>query len=120
MNHMLDRRSFLASSFLAPLLSKFATATTNEFSPAGPTLDIHVHLFGVGEGGTGCRLSKTITDGLQFRFLVEVLRLRDKAKTLDEGYERVLTEQLKESGLTKAAILGQDAVYDREGKPDWD
>jgi predicted TIM-barrel fold metal-dependent hydrolase len=57
---------------------------------------------------------------LPFRFLVDVLRLRDQAKTLDEGYERVLVEQVKESGLSKAAILGQDAVYDRHGKANWD
>jgi hypothetical protein len=65
-------------------------------------------------------MAKSITNGLQFRILVEVLRLRQKGKTLDEGYERVLAEQVKESGLSKAAILGQDAIYDRHGKASWD
>ncbi len=43
-------------------------------------LDIHVHLFGIGEGGTGCRMAKSITNGLQFRFLVEVLRCATMAR----------------------------------------
>jgi len=65
-------------------------------------------------------MSKPITDGLQFKFLVLALRLREKGKTLDERYEQVLVEQVEGSGLSKAAILGQDAVYDRDGTPDWD
>ena len=65
-------------------------------------------------------MAKTITDGLQFRFLEQALGLRKMGTTLDEGYERVLVEQIKGSNLTKAAILGQDAIYDRHGQPDWD
>jgi hypothetical protein len=38
---------------------------------------------------------------------------------MDERYEEVLVEHLKNSGLTKAAIPGQDAVYDPQGKVDW-
>jgi predicted TIM-barrel fold metal-dependent hydrolase len=85
-----------------------------------PTLDLHVHLFGMGDGGTGCRMSQSITEGLAFKFLVFALRLREKGKTLDERYEEVLVEQVQGSGLTRAAILAQDAVYDRHGEPDWD
>jgi predicted TIM-barrel fold metal-dependent hydrolase len=88
---------------------------------AAPLLDIHVHLFGVGEGGTGCRMARSITGGLQFQFLVWALGLREEAgRTLDASYERVLARQLDESGLDAAAIVGQDAVYDRRGQPDWD
>jgi hypothetical protein len=65
-------------------------------------------------------LSKRITDGVQFQGLVWALGLRHKGKTLDDGYERVLAEQVKGSGLSMAAILGQDAVYDRHGRPDWE
>jgi uncharacterized protein len=116
-----DRRRFLVSTFTAPwLASRAAGATVAEVRAREPTLDIHVHLFGIGEGGTGCRMSKSITDGLQFQFLVLALRLREKGKTLDERYEQVLVAQVQGSGLSKAAILGQDAVYDRQGKPEWD
>src|SRR5262249_41250456 len=110
----MDRRTLLATGL------GWLGATVLGAEKVEPLLDIHVHLFGTGEGGTGCRMSKAITDGLAFRFLVEVLRLRDQARTLDEGYERVLARQVKESGLSKAAILGQDAVYDRHGKANWD
>ena len=85
-----------------------------------PILDIHVHLFGVGEGGTGCRIARSITSGLQFQFLVWALGLREAGRTLDASYERVLARELNESGLDGAAILGQDAVYDRRGQPDWE
>jgi hypothetical protein len=86
---------------------------------APPLFDMHVHLFGVGEGGTGCRMAKSITDGWLFRLLVGALRLREAGTTLDERYEQVLAQQLRESGLDGAAILGQDAVYNRHGRPDW-
>jgi predicted TIM-barrel fold metal-dependent hydrolase len=114
----LDRRDFLAAG-----LGWLGAAAVGA-QPVKPRLDLHVHLFGVGEGGTGCRMSKTITEGfslyrVQFDFLVATLGLRKEGKTLDGEYERVLVEQVTGSGLTKAAILGQDAVY-RDGKPDWE
>lgn len=88
-------------------------------SPPGHLLDLHVHLFGIGEGDTGCRMAKSITDGLQFRSLVWALRLPEKGKYIDAAYEAVLVEQFKDSGLTRIALLGQDAVYDRRGTADW-
>src|SRR5262245_32251294 len=110
----IDRRGFLAAG-----LGCLGAALTVEGAapPDAPLLDIHVHLFGVGEGGTGCRMEKSITDTWLFRGLVFALGLRKKGKKLDEEYERVLTEHVKQSGL-HAAILGQDAVYDRRGKAD--
>jgi uncharacterized protein len=117
MSFSLTRRSFLETTVVVPWLSGQSVVTD---TPSESMLDIHVHLFGVGEGGTGCRMSKVITEGLQFRVLVSGLGLRQKGKTLDEQYEHVLAEQVKGSGLTAAAILGQDAVYDEKGRPDWD
>jgi predicted TIM-barrel fold metal-dependent hydrolase len=110
---LIDRRSLLAAGLgcLAAVLRGAEAAES--------LLDIHVHLFGIGDGRTGCRMSKAITGSLQFQIMVEVLRLRAKGKTLDQGYERVLAEQVEHSGLSKVALLGQDAVYDRHGRPDW-
>ena len=87
---------------------------------ASPTLDIHIHLFGIGDNASGCRLSKEITEKPTFKLLEKMLRLRERAKTLDEGYVLALAEQLQGSGLQKGVILAQDAVYDSQGKPDWD
>lgn len=109
-----DRRGFtttvLATMLGTPLLGQ---------STAKPTLDLHVHLFGTGDSGSGCRLGDAIQNGVQFRALTFGLGIRNKGKTLDEGYVNVLAEQVKLSGLTKVAILSQDAVYDTMGEPDW-
>src|SRR5262245_27183495 len=80
----------------------------------GRLLDLHVHLFGVGDAGSGCRMSKAITDGWQFKGLVWALQLRKRAKTLDEAYELALVEHVTGSRLDVAAILGQDAAYTRK------
>src|SRR5262245_56329164 len=112
---IIHRREFISAVAASVLSIRLGQAQ----QPAHPTLDIHVHLFGIGDSGSGCRLSSKITDGLQFRSLKWALGIDKKCKTLDEGYGTVLVEMLKTSGLTKAAILGQDAVYDGNGQPDW-
>lgn len=121
MTNALSRRSFLAGAMTTPWLAHQLTLDTRT-APCDPppTLDIHVHLFGIGDGGTGCRIAKSITEGLQFRYLLNLLRLQVAEKSIDERYEEVLVEHVKGSGLSKVAILGQDAVYDSNGRPDWD
>ena len=54
MTHITNRRTFLAGVLAAPMLANSWRSITGADAPK-PTLDIHVHLFGVGEGGTGCR-----------------------------------------------------------------
>jgi hypothetical protein len=88
----LDRRSFLAAG-----LGNLAAP------PAPKLLDIHVHLFGVGEGRTGCRMAKSVTNSWTFRLLVSTLGLRKRNKPLDVEYERVLVEHLEGSGMTRSA-----------------
>jgi hypothetical protein len=119
---LVDRRSVLAAGvglLGGSVLRTPLVGAEVDSQAAAKLLDIHVHRFGIGEGGTGCRLSKSITDGLQFRALVFTLGLRKQGTTLDESYEKVLARQLKSSGLNRAAIVAQDAVYDANGKPDW-
>jgi predicted TIM-barrel fold metal-dependent hydrolase len=77
-------------------------------------------LFGTGDSGSACRLSKTTSEGALFKYLAAKLQIRERAKTMDEGYVLALAEQVQKSGLDKAVILAQDAVYDHRGKPDWD
>ncbi|MEN6448946.1 MAG: amidohydrolase family protein [Thermoguttaceae bacterium] len=84
-----------------------------------PTLDIHVHLMGVGDSGSGCRLVMRGPKRLLPWFLARKLRLRGRASSLDEAYVLALAEQLKASGLAKAVVLAQDAIYDGRGEPDW-
>jgi predicted TIM-barrel fold metal-dependent hydrolase len=114
------RRSVLTGSLAVPwLLGRAAADAAEEARPAAPTLDIHLHLFGAGDGDSGCRLAPAVAAAPTFQLLTKALRLRERAKTLDEGYVLVLAEQLQHSGLQKGLILAQDAVYDRAGKPDW-
>jgi uncharacterized protein len=113
-----DRRTFLAAGLAAALAGRPSRGPAAEPVPPGPTLDLHVHLFGVGVG-SGCRMSRAVTGGLQFRLLKTLLQLEVPGKTLDARYAEVLAEQVRGSGLSKCAILGQDAVYDATGKPDW-
>jgi predicted TIM-barrel fold metal-dependent hydrolase len=116
----IPRRAVLAGALAAPLLASEAlSAETKPKSPA-PRMDCHVHLFGTGDNKSGCRLSKERTEGKEFQILVTMLRLRQRAKTLDEGYVHALAEQVERSGLKMALIYAQDAIYDRAGKPDWD
>lgn len=119
----LDRRRFLAGAVAAPGLMDQTVwagdAETEETESAVGTLDLHIHLFGIGDNQSGCRLSKRLTRGLLFPLLLKKLRVRQRAKSVDEGYVLALAELLKGSGLDRGLILAQDAVYDRHGKPDW-
>lgn len=111
--HLINRREFTASMLAC------ATGGSVIAEQPKPSLDLHVHLFGTGDSGSGCRLSDGIQNGIQFRALTVALGVHSKGKTLDEGYAAVLEEHAKTSGLKKIAILGQDAVYDSKGEPDW-
>jgi uncharacterized protein len=120
MHVKINRRKALLGIATAPWLMHPAAAALGEESPkADPLLDIHVHLFGIGDSPSGCRLSKEITKKPTFQLLEKMFNLRGRAKTLDEGFVLFLAEQLRESGLQKGVILAQDAVYDSQGKPDW-
>jgi mannonate dehydratase len=120
MNAQLGRREFVLTGVAASTHAYVGMANDSQPTPRRPRLDLHVHLFGTGDSGSGCRISKRIRTGLRYQYMVETLRLRHRAKTMDEGYERVLVEQVLGSPLTKVAILGQDAVCDRQGNSDWD
>jgi uncharacterized protein len=121
MNRSFNRRRFLAGTVAASLAAcPIAAVWGEEPAKPGKILDIHVHLFGAGDAGSGCRLSKATTDGQLFKYMAEKLRLRERAKTIDEGYVLALAEQIEKSGLDRAVVLAQDAVYDNHGKPDWD
>jgi predicted TIM-barrel fold metal-dependent hydrolase len=119
----LDRRRFLAAGLASPwLVAGNASAAQQEARPPASenTLDLHIHLFGIGDAGSGCRLSERIREGLLFQMLEWKLGIRKQAKTGDQGYERVLAELLEKSGVERGLILAQDAVYGPNGKPDWE
>ena len=110
----LQRRSLLTRVMAAGLLRPHSLRAGSSAKSALPMLDLHVHLFGTGDSGSGCRLSNAITKSWQFQLLSA--RFRDRGRTIDEGYLASLVTELKASGLTKGLIIGQDAVYDAAGK----
>ena len=123
MKNRLSRRTFNVATTATVLAAAMSpTISTAHGQDNNETLDLHVHLFGVGDNGSGCRMGKAFSEGrlaLLFQHLKSTLGINDPDKTLDEQYERVLVDQIRDSALTKAAILSQDAVYDSGGKPDW-
>ena len=115
----LSRRMFLGGSLLSFLgcraLEKSELAHENTVPLS---LDIHTHLFGTGDSGSGCQLSRAITDGFLFKSLTALLGVKKPGATFDEGYVDVLQKQLQGSGLDQIVLLAQDAVYDRTGRRD--
>jgi uncharacterized protein len=103
----------------SPCLADHVLAAAGGPGGTAPLLDIHIHLFGKGDGSSGCRLSPAITESPNFQVLVKLLRLSERAKTIDEAYVLALAEHLRQSGLQRGLILAQDAVYDQHGEPDW-
>lgn len=115
-----SRRRFLTSTISASCAMTQPGAVSGQgCAQAGGTLDIHLHLFGKGDAGSGCRLSKATSEGPLSQLLAGKLGIYERAKTSDEGYVLALAEHLEKSGVSKGVILAQDAVYDRNGKPDW-
>lgn len=111
------RRSFLGA--VPGILARPQPAASLGAESAGKTLDIHLHLFGTGDAGSGCRVSKRVRNGWLFRALESGLQVQKRAATVDEGYVKALTEHLRTSDIDKGVILSQDAVYGPDGKPDW-
>ena len=119
MTNQVNRRRFLAGALATPCLVDQVLAAASEHRETAVLMDIHIHLFGKGDGASGCRLSPAITESQNFQALSKLLRLSERAKTIDESYVLALAEHLQRSGLQKGLILAQDAVYDQHGDPDW-
>jgi predicted TIM-barrel fold metal-dependent hydrolase len=111
-----DRRAFLAA-----LAALAGTACRPDRAGAGSgkwvPLDFHAHLFGVGDGGTGCRLSPAQRRHVNYRFFLNLLRLKDNGR-MDQDYEAALVRQLRASSVSRALLLAQDGRYDASGRFD--
>jgi predicted TIM-barrel fold metal-dependent hydrolase len=112
----MTRRGFLGAMAMAGAGCALETPLQSGLKQA--PLDFHVHLFGIGDGGTGCRLSQKQREHWNFRFLLKLLRLEDNGK-MDQQFVAELARQLRASSTGKAVLLAQDARYDQEGKPDF-
>lgn len=133
------RREFLlrvGAAATAPLLTRHAAAAAagtssttagtrhHLLAPPGaakpraiPLIDFHVHLFGVGDGGSGCHVSKNQQGHFSTWALRQLLGLGE-SPGLDERYVKALIEQLTASSIDRAVLLAQDARYDGGGLRD--
>jgi len=84
--------------------------------PKGPIYDFHVHLFGVGDGGTGCWLSEKHRKHWNYSLFRKLLGLREGQ--VDQDYVRTLVRQLSASSTSKAVLLAHDGRYDLRGNCD--
>ncbi|MBI4872934.1 MAG: amidohydrolase family protein [Candidatus Riflebacteria bacterium] len=84
-----------------------------------PVLDVHVHLAGLGGGGSGCRVSPAMRRSLVFGILRRWLRLDPEDPEADASYARTLAGLLDGAAhVDLAVVLGLDGVYDESGRLD--
>ena len=116
----MTRRQFLLTSSgaaIAAATNLFPAQLPSVAEPAGPIIDFHVHLFGVGDGGTGCYISEKQRRHLTYPFFTRLMRLRENGR-MDEDYVQRLVPMLRASSVDKAVLLAQDSRYDAQGRPD--
>lgn len=112
------RRSFLAGTGL--LLSTACAGERKQSAavPKGKYLDFHVHLFGSGDSGSGCRLSEAQKKHVNYRFFLKLLSLEENGR-MDEDFVLRLLAQFHASELSGCVLLAQDCRYDARGRPDY-
>jgi predicted TIM-barrel fold metal-dependent hydrolase len=76
-------------------------------------IDAHVHLLGIGDGGSGCVMSPTMKSSLLYRFMKRRLGLVDGH--VDAGYLDLLVRAKRSSRFDRLMLFAQDGVYDRHG-----
>lgn len=108
----LDRRHFLGGLGLATGRLLLDSGAPEE--PAGPIYDFHAHLFGIGDGGTGCFISERQRRHWNYPFFLRLLGVRPGR--MDQDYVDQLVRQLRASSVKKAVLLAQDGRYDAQGR----
>lgn len=114
------RRQFIGSAIglatAAWALPRFGTAT-GIVEPQRPIVDFHTHLFGIGDGGTGCYLSRSQKQRVTYGFFLRLLNVSENGQ-FDQQYVQRIVGQVQASSLDRAVLLAQDCRYDSEGRPD--
>jgi len=86
-----------------------------------PVIDVHTHLAGIGQGGTGCSISRRKFRSALFTLLrweLGILNAHRRGR-LDEEYrerlEREVASAAEHGALDAAVIFAHDRVYDDSG-----
>lgn len=115
----MNRRAFLRLGGVAAAGLGLAATPTPVVATGEAPIDFHVHLFGIGDGGTGCRLSSTQRRHPNYRYLLRLLDLSENGR-MDEDYVARLVTQLRSSSLRRCVLQAWDGRYDQQGRPDWE
>ncbi len=96
--------------------------TTRPTGASGTPLrfDLHVHLVGVGTGGSGCWISPRLRRRPTFaglRVLLGVSR-RQMQTTVDQDWAAEIARRTAESEIDYSVVLGFDGAYDAKGRFD--
>lgn len=111
----LTRRGFVGSLAVA---TAGLALPEQELPPLqNPVVDFHVHLFGAGDGGTGCALSPRQRQHWNYPFFLKLMGLSENGR-LDQDYKAEMLRQIRLSSVRRAVLLAQDARYDAQGRPD--
>jgi predicted TIM-barrel fold metal-dependent hydrolase len=78
-------------------------------------IDIHVHLAGLGEGGTGCHISPRMRRSVQFRALRSLAALAG-IRTDSDYADQVVRHVETSTALDYACLFAMDGVYDAQGE----
>jgi uncharacterized protein len=83
-------------------------------------IDVHVHLAGVGTGGSGCWISPRFQRRPVFRYLRWRFRItrRHLAESVDQDWVEMIAQRVRASQIDRAAVLGFDGAYDTLGRMD--
>ncbi len=107
------------------LLRGFADGSPSEMQAEIPpglrraALDVHVHVLGVGTGGTGCWMHPEMQSSIQARAGLWNLRLSLSQPDLDQAYIAYLRSHMASAGfLRQAMILAMDYTHTGRGERD--
>lgn len=105
------------------LLRGFDDDLAEDFSRTLPAdlraaaLDVHVHVLGMGTGGSGCWMNEAARRSLTVRAGLWNLRLHTGQPDLDQRYIAYLKSRVRSAGfLRQVVLLAQDYFYTRAGE----
>ncbi|MBI5640975.1 MAG: amidohydrolase family protein [Nitrospirae bacterium] len=83
--------------------------------PGKKVIDIHLHLFGTGDSGSGCRISEEFLASPVFKEILRTLKLSPKDIRDEQIKEKILNEIAISRRTDYAILLALDGVY-KNGK----
>ena len=89
--------------------------------PATPIIDMHIHIAGLGHGGSGCFISDELKKGYKFAYYLSAFGVSEQEiKRKGDQYliEKVAKTVASSRHVQGAIVLAMDGVIDKHGKLD--